>query len=292
MTRACLPFDPDTRVPRTRAPAGATDCHAHIFGPVARYPFVPERSFTPPEALVGDYLRMLDTLGFARGVIVHGSAHGTDNRPSREAIATAPDRLRGVAVVDVSFDEAAIDALDRAGFRGTRMSTVVKGGPGFANLEAIAARVRPFGWHLVVHVNRSAELVELAPRLLATGATIVVDHVARIRGEEGVNAPAFRVLKELLATDRCWIKLSGLHRTSAEAAPWHDMGRLVHALVTERPDRLLWGTDWPHPNHFDWMPNDGDLLDAFGAWVAEEAMRRRILVDNPATLYGFPPAPT
>jgi predicted TIM-barrel fold metal-dependent hydrolase len=288
MTRPCLPFDPDTRVPRMRAPAGATDCHAHIFGPVSQHPFVPERSFTPPEALVADYLRMLDTLGFARGVIVHGSAHGTDHRPSLAAIATAPDRLRGVAVVDASFDAAAIDALDRAGFRGTRMSTVVKGGPGFGNLEAIAARVKPFGWHLVVHVNRSDELVDLAPRLLATGTTIVVDHVARIRGEEGVRAPAFRTLRDLLATDRCWIKLSGLHRTSSEAAPWHDMGRLVHALVAERPDRLLWGTDWPHPNHFDWMPNDGDLLDAFGTWIEDDAMRRRILVDNPATLYGFP----
>lgn len=291
MTRPCLPFDPHTRVPAWRPPPGAVDCHAHIFGPVARFPFVAERSFTPPEALVTDYLRMLDVLGMARGVIVHGSAHGTDNRPSAAAIAAAPDRLRGVAVIDPTFDAAAVDELHRSGFRGARMSTVVKGGPGFGSLEAIAARVKPFGWHLVVHVNRSAELVDLAPRLLATGATIVVDHVARIRGDEGTGAPAFRVLLDLLDTGRCWVKLSGLHRTSGAAYPWLDMQPLVAGLAKDHASRLLWGSDWPHPNHFDWMPNDGDLLDAFAEWVADETLRRAILVENPALLYGFPAWP-
>lgn len=287
MTRACLPFDPATRRPRIAPPPGAIDCHAHIFGPIDPYPFVPERSFTPPEALVTDYLRMLDTLGFARGVIVQGSVHGTDNRPSAAAIAHAPDRFRGVAVVDASFTEAAIAALHGQGFRGTRMSTVLRGGPGFDTLDAIADRIRPFGWHVVIHVNHSIDMLALAPRLLATGLTIVIDHAARIVGAEGIKAPAYRTLLELLATDRAWIKLSGLHRMSSEPWPWRDQQAIVEGLVAARPDRLVWGTDWPHPNHFDRVPNDGDLFDAFCEWVPDPALRRRILVDNPSALYGF-----
>ncbi|MEO7403820.1 MAG: amidohydrolase family protein [Burkholderiales bacterium] len=287
MTRACLPFDPATRRPRIAPPPGAIDCHAHIFGPIDRFPFISDRSFTPPEAMVADYLRMLDTLGFERGVIVHGSVHGTDNRPSAAAIAQAPDRLRGVAVIDASFDDAAIAALHEQGFRGTRMSTVVRGGPGFGALEAIAGRVKAFSWHLVVHVNRSSELIELAPRLLATGLTIVFDHAARIAGSEGIGAPAYRTLLELLATDRAWIKLSGLHRMSSGPWPWRDQQRIVEGLIAARLDRLVWGTDWPHPNHFDLVPNDGDLFDAFCEWVPDATMRTHILVDNASALYRF-----
>lgn len=288
MTRPCLPADPDTRRPKYTPPAGACDCHAHVFGPYAQYPLWPVRSFTPPEAPVGEYLRTLDVLGIERGVIVHSSAYGTDTRVSAAAVAAAPERLRGVAVTGPDTPQREIEALNALGFCGTRLSTVVKGTPGFESLEAIAAKVRPYGWHIAVHVNRSAELVELAPRLLATGATIVVDHIARVRGDEGLNAPGYRTLLELLASGRCWVKLSAQHRTSSREYPWDDMRPLVQGVLDARPDRVVWGTDWPHVNQYDSMQNDGDFVDAFAHWVTDEALRRRVLVDNPATLYGFP----
>lgn len=286
--KACLPPDPNVRPPVFRPPAGSCDCHAHVFGPSIKYPFVAERSFTPPDCLVSDYLKTLDALGFSRGVIVHGSAHGVDNRVSADAIAQAPDRLRGVAVVDATFDDKDIAALDRAGFRGTRMSTVVKGGPGFGQLEEIAARVGPFGWHLVTHVQRSVELVDLAPRLLATGLPLVVDHIARITASEGLAAPAYQTLLSLLDTGRTWVKLSALSRTSNKSFPWDDMKPLVQGVIAHRPDRILWGTDWPHPNMFDGMPNDGDLMDAFASWVPDPGQQTQILVENPAALYFAP----
>jgi predicted TIM-barrel fold metal-dependent hydrolase len=249
---------------------------------------VADRSFTPPDAPVARYLAMLDAVGFRRGVLVQGSVHGADNRVTLKAVQTAPDRLRGVAVIGPDTAENEIAALDAAGFRGTRMSTVVRGGPGFGNLEEIAAKVRSCGWHLVVHVNKSEELVALAPRLLATGLTIVVDHIARITAEEGTGARAWPVLLDLLATGRGWVKLSALHRTSRAAFPWGDMTPLVQGVLHAAPDRVLWGTDWPHPNHYDEMPNDGDLVDAFAAWVTDPELRERVLVQNPAALYGFP----
>lgn len=284
MTKPCLPPEP-VRTPTFRPPPGSCDCHAHIFGPADIYPFVDNRSFTPPDCLISDYLSVLDTLGIARGVIVHGSAHGTDNRPSRDAIAAAPERLRGVAVVDATFEDREIDELDRAGFRGTRMSTVVRGGPGFSNLEEIAARVRPFGWHLVVHVHQSAELVDLAPRLLATGLPLVIDHIARVTATEGLNAPGYGTLLRLLEKGRAWVKLSALSRTSNTGFPWADMTRLVQGVIEARADRVLWGTDWPHPNHFAAIPNDGDLLDALAHWIPDVAQRHAILVLNPEKLY-------
>lgn len=288
MTRPCLPPDANTRTPRYRPPALACDSHAHVFHDYARYPLSPVRSFTPPEAPVADYLRMLDVLGIRRGVIVHSSAYGADTRVSEAAVRSAPDRLRGVAVTTPDTPFADLERLDAAGFSGSRLSTVVKGTLGFDALEAIAARIKPLGWHVAVHVNRSEELVALAPRLLATGNTIVIDHIARVRGDEGVHAPGYHALLELLRTGRCWVKVSALHRTSSQPAPWTDMRPLVEGLLEARPDRVVWGTDWPHVNQYDEMQNDADLLDAFAGWVTDDALRRQVLVDNPAALYRFP----
>lgn len=287
MTRPCLGPDPNTRRPAYTAPPGACDCHAHVFGPASVYPFIAERSFTPPDAPVANYLRMLDTIGIARAVIVQGSVHGTDNSVTFDAIASAPQRLRGVAVVGPDTPEEEIRRLHVRGFRGARLSTVVKGTPSFDFLEAIAAKVKPFGWHIVVHVNRSEELTRLAPRLADTGCALLIDHIARVRLDEGVSSPGFRTLLDLLATGNCWVKISGQHRMSSQSYPWADMRPLVRGVVDARPDRVLWGSDWPHPNQFDEMQNDGDLLDAFAQWVPEENLRRRILVDNPAALYEF-----
>ena len=287
MTRPCLGPDPDTRHPAYTAPPGACDCHAHVFGPAARYPFIAERSFTPPDAPVANYLRMLDIIGIERAVIVQGSVHGTDNSAACDAIASVPHRLRGVAVIGPDTPEQEIRRLHARGFRGARLSTVVKGTPSFDLLEGIAARVKPFGWHIVVHVNRSEELTRLAPRLIDTGCPLLIDHIARVRLDEGVASPGFRTLLELLAAGNCWVKISGQHRMSNQGYPWSDMRPLVRGVIDARPDRVLWGSDWPHPNQYDEMQNDGDLLDAFAQWVPEENLRKQILVDNPAALYEF-----
>lgn len=180
MTRLCLAPDPDTRRPDYRAAASASDCHAHVFGPPHLFPYVEQRSFTPPDALVEPYLRMLDTIGIERAVLVQGSVHGPDNRAVARAVSSAPARLRGVAVIGPDTAEAEIRALHAQGFRGTRLSTVVKGTPGFEHLETIAGKVRAPGWHVVVHVNRADELTALAPPLIATGCPLVIDHIARV----------------------------------------------------------------------------------------------------------------
>ena len=287
MARPCLGPDPNTRRPDYRAPPGACDCHAHVFGPPDLYPYISERSFTPPDAPVQNYLRMLDAIGVERGVLVQGSVHGTDNRAVSAAVAYAPQRLRGVAVIGPDTPDEEIRALHKQGFRGARLSTVVKGTPSFDLLETIAAKVRPYGWHLVVHVNQSDELVKLAPRLVETGCPLLIDHIARVRLDLGTASPGFRTLLQLMHAGHCWVKISGQHRMSSEGYPWADMRALVRGVVDARPDRVLWGSDWPHPNQYDAMQNDGDLLDAFALWVPEEHLRRQILVDNPAALYEF-----
>ena len=288
MTKPCPGPDPNTKRPNYEAPQGACDCHAHVFGPVAAYPLTPNRSFTPSDCPIGDYLQMLATLGIERAVLVQGSAHGTDNSATFDAIAQVGNRFRGVAVIEPTITEAELVRLHEGGFRGCRMSTMVKGGVGFESLEALAVRVKLLGWHLVLHLNRSSELVELAPRLLASGATFVVDHLARVRGDEGPEAPGFRMLLRLLQeTDRGWVKLSSLYRLSGEPHPYRDMLPMINAVVEARPDRVLWGSNWPHPIHYGPMPNDGDLLDAFAQWIPTEPLRQRILVNNPAALYGF-----
>lgn len=231
---------------------------------------------------------MLEILGIERAVIVHSSAYGTDTRVSEAALAAFPHQLRGVAVTAPDTPYGDLERLDQLGFSGSRLSTVVKGTASFRDLEAIAARIHPFGWHIAVHVNRSDELAELAPRLLALPNPIVVDHVARVRGDEGIHCPGYQALLELLQTDRCWVKLSALHRTSSEKFPWSDMRPLVEGLLQARPDRVVWGTDWPHVNQYDEMQNDGDLLDACAAWVDDDSLMHRILVENPQKLYRFP----
>lgn len=287
MTRPCLPPDPLTRTPVYTPPAHACDAHVHVFDNYVRYPLSPNRSFTPPEAPVSSLIGMLDVLGIERGVVVHSSAYGTDTRVSEAAVGAHPDRLRGVAVTDATTSQADLRRLNDAGFCGTRLSTVVKGTSSFDSLEAIAANVRPFDWHIAVHVGRSAELADLKTRLLDLGNTIVIDHVGRVRADEGVQSPGYQALLEMLDTGRCWVKISALHRTSSQDQPWDDMKPLVDGIVRARPDRIVWGTDWPHVNQYDTMQNDGDLLDAFAGWVPDDSLRKQILVDNPAALYRF-----
>ncbi len=260
-----------------------------MFGPASKFPYAAGRGYTPPDCPVESYIRMLDTLGIERAVIVHGSAHGSDNRVTLDGIAAMGERCRGVAVIEPDTSDAALEALSRGGIRGVRLSTMLKGGIGTEHLETLADRVGDLGWHIVLHVDKVAEFAELEPRLRRLKVDFLIDHLGRVRGGEGIGQPGFQALLRLLTdTDRCWVKLSSWYRLSDRGPPYDDMRPIAEALIAARPDRVLWGSNWPHPILWQGvMPNDGDLLDQFMAWAGDAATRTQILVDNPARLYGF-----
>ncbi len=289
----CEGPNPDTKAPRRPTSAGACDTHAHVFGPAAKYPYPPERSYTPPDCPLDDYIRMRDVLGLTRTVIVQASIQGTDNAPTLDAIAEGGNGFRGVAVVAPDIGEAELRRLHDGGMRGVRMTTLVRGGVGPEHMEALADRIRDLGWLIEVHLTEAGELIDLAPRLRALGVPCLIDHFGRVRGSEGPGHPGFRALLALLGeTDDCWVKLASWYRLSDAGAPdYADMRPLAEALIETRPDRLVWGSNWPHPAHDGEMPNDGDLLDLLADWTPDDAVRHRILVDNPARLFGFDEAP-
>lgn len=274
------------RAPGWRAPAGATDCHFHIFGPHARYKLSPGRAYTPPDALLETYGRVADALGLARFVVVQPSVYGTDNRCTLDAVAAfGRPRARAVAVIDDSFDAAALRALHEAGVRGVRFNAVSGNGTPLAQLRTLAARAAPLGWHLQLYVEGAA-LPDLAPVLGALPVPVVIDHMGQVATAKGVAHPEFQALLRLLGTGRAWVKLCG-YRSSSQGFPFRDTLDQARALIAGAPERCLWGTDWPHPNFLGTMPDDGALFDLLGEWAPSDLDRRRILTDNAATLYGF-----
>lgn len=275
--------------PAIDVPPGACDCHVHLYGPVARYPFAADASFIPPDRTLGDYIGVLDRLRLSRAVIVHGVVHGTDCSVTLDALAAERDRFRGVAVISPDISDHDLHRLHAAGMTGVRMTTVVESGVDFGAMERIAARIGELGWHVELHLGSAAEMVELAPRLRRLPTPFVIDHLGRVRGGEGVNHPGFQALLALMRDDdRCWVKLSSFYRLSDSGAPdYADMVSIGRALVAARPDRLVWGSNWPHPGYFEDPPDDSGLLDFLSQWCDDAATRRRILVDNPARLYRF-----
>lgn len=289
MTRPCPGPDYNLRPPKILPPPGACCTQAHVFGPADRFPYADGRGYTPPDAPIDTYLNLLDTLGLDRGVIVHGSAHGSDNRASLDGIATAPDRLRGIAVVDPDISDSELGKLADGGMRGIRLSTMLKGGVGSEQLAPMADRIKHMGWHIVLHVNDSREIAELESTLRTLAVPIVIDHLSRVRGGQGVGYVGFQALLTLMReTDHVWAKISSWYRLSDQGPPYDDMTPLARALIETRVDRVIWGTNWPHPILWDHpMPNDIDLFDQFMDWAGDDATRQRILVDNPERLYGF-----
>jgi predicted TIM-barrel fold metal-dependent hydrolase len=285
----CQGPDPNPRKPRLKTPPGACDTHAHIFGPQAQYPYAPNRGYTPPDALVTDYLRVLAVLGIERGIIVHASMQGADNQSSLDALATLGANFRGVAVVRPEVTRDELRRLHDGGMRGARMTTFVAGGTGAEHVEALAGRIAEFGWLSELHLGNIDELVELAPLLRRLPTPYLIDHFGRVRGEQGTENAGFRTLLRLLAEDeKCWVKLCSFYRLSQAGPPdYADMAPIARALVAACPDRLVWGSNWPHPALNGPMPNDGDLIDRMLDWVPDETIRNRIFADNPAKLFGF-----
>lgn len=275
--------------PRIEVPAGACDCHVHLYGPAARYPFASDASFIPPDRTLADYMRVFDALGLSRAVIVHGVVHGIDCRVTLDAIAGSGGRFKGVAVISPDITDDDLQRLDAGGMTGVRLTTVVESGIDFRAMERIAARIHEFGWHVELHLGSAAEMVELAPRLRALPTPFVIDHVGRVRGGEGAAHPGFQALLALVREDeRCWVKLSSFYRLSDSGPPdYADMATAGRALIDACPDRLVWGSNWPHPDWFDNPPDDACLLDWLGVLTDDEATLHGILVENPARLYGW-----
>ena len=295
MIPACPPPRAPSR-PKIPLPAGACDTHAHVFGPAARFPYAADRSYTPPDAPLEKYLAMLDTLGFARGVLVQGSAHGSDNSAMLDALARQPGRLRGVAAAGADVPPAELRRWHALGVRGLRFNHFFRGGQlhyrGGVPLDdarVLAPVMQELGWHLQLWIDVK-DLPETIPILQSLALPVVIDHMGRSDARAGPATPGFESLLRFVGAGACWVKLSGAHRISRVAPDYPDAKSFHEALVAENPDRLVWGGDWPHPRMEEEMPDVGHLLDLFTAWTPDAAIRRRILVTNPQRLYGFPAA--
>ena len=282
----CQGPQPFVRAPSFAIPKGACDTHAHVIGG-DRFPMVSNRSYTPPAAPEAAYLGMLDALETDRGVVIQVSVYGADNSCMVETLRAHPERLRGVAVVAPDVGDAELEELAAAGVRGVRINALFGGGVAIGELERLAARIAPLGWHVQLLID-ARTLPELAPAIERLPVEIVFDHMGHIPVEAGTGHPGFRRLVGLLREGRAWVKLSGAYRISAAGAPFHDTTPFARALVEAAPERCVWGSDWPHVAVSGPMFNTADLLDLLEVWVPEESVRRDILVTNPARLYGFP----
>jgi len=294
-TPGWLDWDPRPSRPRFRLPPGAVDAHCHVFGPGAEFPYAPERKYTPCDASKAQLFALRDHLGFARNVIVQATCHGADNRAMADACRASGGRARGVATVRRGVSDAELRELHEAGVRGVRFNFVKRladSTPRDELLE-IAVRVARLGWHVVIYFE-APELEGLEGFLAALPTTVVVDHMGRPDVSRPLDGPEFgRFLRFLREHPNVWSKVGGADRLSVtgppavkgEPAPYGDVVPFARRVVEEFPDRVLWGTDWPHPNLKSHMPDDGLLVDFVPRIAVTEQLQRKLLVDNPMRLY-------
>ena len=272
--------------PSYSPPPGAVDSHCHVFGPMDRFPFSPKAKYLPQDAGPEMLFALRDHLGFSRNVIVQASCHGTDNSATLHAIAQSEGKARGVAVVDPEIGEAELQKLDDGGIRGIRfnfLKRLVDNAPKDKFLEV--ARRLPAHWHVVIYFE--AELLEeLRPFIGSIPVPVVIDHMGRPDVTQGPDGPEMRAFRSLLKDrDDIYFKATCPDRLDAGGPPWNDFAAAVRPLVEDYPDRCLWGTDWPHPNQQNILPDDGALVDMIPLIAPTEDLQRRMLVDNPVRLY-------
>lgn len=284
---AYLPFDASPTLPAFSLPEGAVDSHCHVFGPSEVFPFASERKYTPCDAPKEALFSLRDFLGFERNVIVQATCHGKDNSALVDALTASGERARGIAIVDPGVDESELERLQKAGVRGVRFNFVRR----LANAVppehhlAIVEKVAGRGWHVVVYFE-SRDLNRVAPLLSQIRLPIVIDHLGRPDIAAGVEGSDFSRLVEMLdQNDAIWIKVSGAERLSLLGPPYDDVIPFARTLVERFPDRVLWGTDWPHPNMKSHVPDDGVLVDTIPKIATTAALQRALLVDNPKRLY-------
>jgi predicted TIM-barrel fold metal-dependent hydrolase len=258
-----------------------------VFGPGAQFPYAADRSYTPPDAPYEQLRTLHDYLGLSRGVIVQASCHGSDNRAMLDAIVRGEGRYRGVAIVDGSESDEQLQALDDGGVRGVRFNFVAHlgGAPDLEVFDQTVDRLADLGWHVVLHLD-AQDIVTYADRLARIPVPFVIDHMGRVKARDGLTQPAFEALLGLMENPLAWVKVCGAERVSAGRRPFEDAIPFAERLIQVAPERVLWGTDWPHPNISQDMPNDGGLVDLMFDFCCDPQVRQKLLVDNPLRLYG------
>ena len=273
--------------PKLKLPAGACDAHFHVFGPRDKFayakdaPYVPEVD-APKDVLIDRHM----FLGIERGVVVQSAAHGLDNSAAADLLAEKKESYVGVALVPVNADMSLLKKLHEQGFRGARFNYLqhLGAGPSMPEVMKLATKLAVLNWHLQLHVE-SSMIVKMTPELKLSPVPVVIDHMGRVDASRGLDQPGFRHLLKLMEDKRFWVKVSGLERASRQGSPYADAVPFARRLVAEFGDRVIWGSDWPHPN-LDSIPDDGVLVDLI-AEFANEAQRQALLVDNPMKLYKF-----
>ncbi|MCK0532730.1 amidohydrolase family protein [Sphingobium agri] len=287
MSERIISWTTDPSVPQFTPPPGAVDAHCHVFGPMAQFPFSPKAKYFPQDAGPDKLFALRDQLGFSRNVIVQASCHGTDNGATLHAIAQSEGKARGVAVVNPAISDRELETLHQGGIRGVRfnfLKRLVDDAPKDRFLE-IARRIQPLGWHVVIYFEADI-LGELRPFIDAIPTLVVVDHMGRpdiSQGPAGRDMMAFRALLD--SRDDIWTKVTCPDRLDPKGPPWNDFARCVAPLVADYQDRVLWGTDWPHPNMEKAIPDDGELVDMIPRIAPSAELQRKLLVDNPMRLY-------
>ena len=276
--------------PTFRLPPLACDCHTHVYGPAQRFPYAPERPYTPLDAPVERLEALHGLLGVERAVVVQATVHGLDNSAMLDAVARNPQRRRGVALLSSNTPVAELERLHRAGVRGVRFNFVrhLGGAPDLSAVLTLAEAIAPLGWHVQLHLD-AQDLVGFRAFLDQLPLPFVIDHMGRTLVEDGLEQPALTQLLDLLKDERAWVKLSGPERISATLSsgsfPYADVVPYAQRLLAAAPDRVVWGTDWPHPNVRE-MPDDGLLVDLLPHYGGQRQLHK-LLVDNPTRLYWY-----
>jgi len=289
--RQVQPPNRDTKPPRLEAPSGACDTHLHIYGRPERYPLSSERNYTPdPRSTLDDYIKVHRTLGLERAVIVTGSAYGTDNQITLDALARMSGSFKALALLDPAITDARLLHLKESGFTGFRVKINGKGGLSFEDTQKILPRVENFAWHVEFMSQSMDEVLASVPFLRSLKIPYVFDHVAHAEPDMTEDNAKFKELLRILrGEEHAWINLYSFYQLSKQGPPdYADMVPVVRAIIETRPDRVIWGSNWPHAGIPVAMPNDGDLLDFLLASAPHEKSRKSILADNPAKLYGWP----
>lgn len=283
----CLPPIRETRMSKLVLPPGSVDCHTHVF--LDSYPQIANRGYTPPQSTLEDMLGMHAMLGIERVVFTQPSVYGTDNSAILDSAAQIPTRARSVIAVDGSVTDSELDQFHSQGARGIRLNLDNVGGMPvpLADVPVLAKRIAELGWH-VEFLFSGDELPELMPLLQSLEAPISIGHFGYMPAARGVEYPPFQALLELVQEGNTWVKLSAPNRLGdGDLPPWPAVVPLARALIEAAPDRMLWATDWPHPNKFEAQSNDADLIEQMELWAPQPVVRKAILVDNPVSFYGF-----
>lgn len=288
MVKSCMPPDPNTRTPEFKMPPKSCDTHCHVFGPAHKFPYSADTTYIPPDAPREKLKELHDKLGVERVVIVQASCHGTDNSAMLDAIAHNKKNYRGVCMASDDYTDKDFEQLHEGGVRGIRFNFVqhLGGTPDIENMKKVVKRVKALGWHLVIHVD-AQDLITFEDLFASFDLPKVIDHMGRVPTSGGIRQKPFQILLDFMKRDDFWVKVCGSERISAGGPPFYDAVPYAMALIDVAPDRILWGTDWPHPNISKHMPNDGDLVDLVPLFARDKTLQKKVLVDNPQRLYGF-----